>query len=219
MSRFRFALAALCLTTAWTSSCRTPRGADGSAVEPGTDTPGTSAQSPEAGSATRQPGALATVPAAPVEFWTGPGKRPFDVAARTSEREAGHTRAFGSITLQTALRARPVGQYPCTSCHLGRKVVMADQRIADAHDDIQPVHPAEAGAVCSTCHAADNVALLPLKEGDVNVEYMYGLVGTSSGKVVMIFHFRDSDRAMEILRANGVRILDSKAFWVAEQTP
>ena len=41
---------------------------------------------------------------------------------------------------------------------------MADQRIADAHDNIKPVHPAETGAVCSTCHAADNVELLPLKE-------------------------------------------------------
>lgn len=166
MNRFRFALAALCLTIAWTSSCKTPREAGESAVEPGTDTLGTSARSPEAGSATQQPGALATVPAAPVEFWTGPGKRPFDVAARTSEREAGHTRAFGSITLQTALRTRPVGQYPCTSCHLGRKVVMADKRIGDAHQNVEPVHPEQTGAVCSTCHAADNVELLPLKGGE-----------------------------------------------------
>jgi hypothetical protein len=60
-------------------------------------------------------------------------------------------------------------------------------------------------------------ALLPLKESDVNVEYMYGLVGTSSGKAVMIFHFRDNDRAVEILRASGIKILDSKAFWVVEQ--
>jgi hypothetical protein len=60
-------------------------------------------------------------------------------------------------------------------------------------------------------------ALYPLKEAGINVEYMYGLVGSSAGKAVMIFHFRDSDRAMEILRANGVRILDSKAFWLVEQ--
>src|SRR5512139_1686530 len=59
-------------------------------------------------------------------------------------------------------------------------------------------------------------ALFPLKEGDVNVEYMYGLVGTSSGKAVVVFRFRDNDRAIGILRANGVKILDSKAFWVAE---
>ena len=60
-------------------------------------------------------------------------------------------------------------------------------------------------------------ALRPLKEAGINVEYMYGLVGSSAGKAVMIFHFRDNDRAMEILRANGVRILDSKSFWLVEQ--
>jgi hypothetical protein len=109
--------------------------------------------------------ALATIQAAPVDPWKGPGDRPFEVAGRTSEREAGHARRFGEITLQTALRSRSLSQYPCTSCHLGRKVVMADKRIAHAHQDIQPVHPAQTGAVCSTCHAADNVELLPLKEG------------------------------------------------------
>ena len=62
-------------------------------------------------------------------------------------------------------------------------------------------------------------ALLPLKEGDVNVEYMYGLIGGSSGKAVVVFRFRDADRAMGILQANGVKILDSRAFWVAEHTP
>ena len=62
-------------------------------------------------------------------------------------------------------------------------------------------------------------ALLPLKESDVNVEYMYGLVGGTSGKAVVVFRFRDADRAIGILQANGVKILDSKAFWVAEHTP
>jgi hypothetical protein len=61
-------------------------------------------------------------------------------------------------------------------------------------------------------------ALLPLKEGDVNVEYMYGLIGGSSGKAVVVFRFRDTDRAIGILRDSGVKILDSKAFWVAEHT-
>lgn len=115
---------------------------------------------------TLEPGALATVHAAPADPWKGPGDRPFEVAGRSTEREAGQSRRFGSITLPTALRTRTLGQYPCTSCHLGRKVVMADQRVAHAHQDIQPVHPAQTGAVCSTCHAADNVELLPLKEGD-----------------------------------------------------
>jgi hypothetical protein len=113
-----------------------------------------------------EPGALKTVPSTPVQRWTGPGDQPFAVALRTSEREAGHARRFGSVTLQTALRARSLDQYPCTSCHLGRKVVMAAKRIADAHQDIRPLHPEQTGTLCSTCHAADDVEQLALESGE-----------------------------------------------------
>jgi hypothetical protein len=116
--------------------------------------------------ATREPGALATVPAAPVAPWTGPGDRSFKVATRTSEEESGHARRFGSITLEIALRTRPLGQYPCTSCHLGRKIVMAKKRVGDAHQNVQPEHPKQTGALCSTCHAADNVERLVLENGE-----------------------------------------------------
>ena len=43
---------------------------------------------------------------------------------------------------------------------------MADKRIADAHQNIQPVHPKQTGALCSTCHAAENVELLALQSGE-----------------------------------------------------
>jgi len=168
MSRTRVAVAALFLVAALTTAgCRERHEAGRDAPLPGADTLRSPAESAASAlNATRQPGALATVPAAPVEPWTGPGNRPFEVATRTSEREAGHARSFGSITLQTALRPRLLGQYPCTSCHLGRKVVMADKRIADAHQNVQPVHPKQTGALCSTCHAADNVELLALESGE-----------------------------------------------------
>jgi hypothetical protein len=112
-----------------------------------------------------EPGALKTVPSAPVQGWRGPADQPFDVALRTPEREPGHARRFGSVTLQTALRARPLGQYPCTSCHLGRKLVMTVERVADAHEDIQPVHPKQTGSRCSTCHASEDVEQLRLESG------------------------------------------------------
>jgi hypothetical protein len=166
MKRTRAGAALMCIAVAWmTAGCfeRHQPAWDDSAPSAGTLRPATGRATTR--SARLGPGALATVEAAPVERWKGPGDQSFEVAGRTSQPEAGHSRRFGSITLQTALRSRPLGQYPCTSCHLGRKVVMADRRIADAHGDIQPVHPAETGAVCSTCHAADNVELLPLKEG------------------------------------------------------
>jgi hypothetical protein len=168
MSRIQFAVAALCFTAAVTmSGCRArPDGGQG-AAGPEADTLGGAEKT--AGAALdpgRQPGALAIVPAEPVELWTGPGDRPFEVATRTSEREAGHARRFGSITLPTVLRSRPLGQYPCTSCHLGRKLVMAEKRTADAHQNVQPEHPKQTGALCSTCHAAANVELLTLENGE-----------------------------------------------------
>ena len=125
-----------------------------------------------------EPGALATVPRAPVLRWMGPGGRPFAVALRTSDREAGHARRFGSVTLQTALRARPLDQYPCSSCHLGRKIVMAAKRVADAHQDIRPVHPEQTGSLCSTCHAADDVERLALANGQrATLDESYRLCG------------------------------------------
>jgi hypothetical protein len=56
--------------------------------------------------------------------------------------------------------------------------------------------------------------LYPFKETKVNVEYMYALAGTSSGKAVLVFRFSDNDRAIEILRANKIRILDAEAFGI-----
>ncbi len=56
--------------------------------------------------------------------------------------------------------------------------------------------------------------LYPFKETKVNVEYMYALAGTSSGKAVMVFRFSDNDRAIEILRGNDIKILDAEAFGI-----
>jgi len=58
--------------------------------------------------------------------------------------------------------------------------------------------------------------LYPFKETKVNVEYMYALAGASSGKAVMVFRFSDNDRAIEILRANKVKLLDAEAFGIVE---
>lgn len=128
--------------------------------------------------AEREPGLLGTVAAAPVERWKGPGDRPFEVALRSTTREAGHARPFGTITLSIALRSRVAGlsQYPCTSCHLGRRVVMADERVKDAHQNIQPVHPKQTGAICATCHSRDDVELLLLQSGErATVDQSYRL--------------------------------------------
>jgi hypothetical protein len=168
MKRIRMNAAAWCLAVAWlVAGCHEPRASKA-------DQPPRSAVPVPIDSATAarnrnlEPGALATVQAVPAVIWKGPGDRPFEVALRSAAPEAGHSRMFGTITLPIALRSRTasISQYPCTSCHLGRKVVMANKRIKDAHNNIQPVHPAQTGAVCSTCHSADDVQLLTLKSGE-----------------------------------------------------
>jgi hypothetical protein len=135
-----------------------------------------------------EPGALGTVRAVLVQGWMGPGGRPFEVAVRTRDVESGHARRFGTITLRTTLRgpSPDLVQYPCTSCHLGRTVAMKDTRIGDAHQNIQPRHPALLGAVCSTCHSPDAVDSLALRTRErVGLDNSYRLCAQC--------HFRQAD--------------------------
>lgn len=167
MSRTWVRAAITCIAAAWiTAGCSNTDRARRDHSRPGADTVRADSGLAAARTANLEPGALKTVPSALVQGWTGPGTQPFAVALRTSELEPGHARRFGSVTLETALRARPLDEYPCTSCHAGRKLVMADKRVADAHQDIQTVHPAQTGSLCSTCHAADDVERLTLESGE-----------------------------------------------------
>ncbi|MEX2177208.1 MAG: hypothetical protein WD801_00765 [Gemmatimonadaceae bacterium] len=128
--------------------------------------------------ATLQPGALQTVYAAPVDNWQGPGSQPFEVALRTVDPTTALSRRFGTITMRTSLRVRApdLGQYPCTSCHLGRRMVLADKRVVGAHENIQTAHPVQTGGACATCHAAGNVEFLALKSGErVTLDHTYRL--------------------------------------------
>lgn len=168
MNRSAAGIAGLCLTAVGLAAgCR-----EGHQVRWDQPPPGTVVAAVDsataASNATLEPGALATVQAALVEGWKGPDGRPFEVALRSAAPEAGHTRRFGEITLPITLRNRAasLSQYPCTSCHAGRKIILADQRIRDAHHNIQPVHPKQTGAVCATCHLADDVAALTLRTGE-----------------------------------------------------
>jgi hypothetical protein len=135
---------------------------------------------------TREPGALRTVQSAPVHGRTGPGGRPFEVALRTPG--ALHARQFGTHTMGIALRTRTpdLSQYPCTSCHMGRSTVLQDERVGDAHQNIQPLHPRETGATCATCHAADDVELLALRSGEkATLDHAY--------RVCAQCHFQQAD--------------------------
>lgn len=125
-----------------------------------------------------EPGGLATVPAAPVTGWKGSGDKPFEVTVRTEDPPSALSRRFGTVTRRTSLRTRAadLGQFPCTSCHLGRAIVMSEERVKDAHQNIKAVHPVQTGGLCSTCHAPDNVELLALKSGErATLDHTYRL--------------------------------------------
>lgn len=118
--------------------------------------------------AVADPGVLGLVRSAPSQFLADSGQDGFEVALRSADQVVGHARRYGMVTRDIALRQRTpeLSNYPCTSCHLGRRVVMAPERIRDAHQNIQPVHPRATGAVCATCHAEDDVERLRVATGD-----------------------------------------------------
>jgi hypothetical protein len=44
----------------------------------------------------------------------------------------------------------------------------------------------------------------------INVEYMYAFVQKSEGNAVLIFRFDDADKAIEVLRQAGIRVLSGE---------
>jgi hypothetical protein len=58
--------------------------------------------------------------------------------------------------------------------------------------------------------------LKPLTEANVNVVFMYAHIHFSSSNAVMIFRFGDNDKAIEVLQASGVKLLDANNFGILE---
>lgn len=84
--------------------------------------------------------ALRTIPAEPVEGFTGPGGQPFHVARRTPAIE----------------------QYPCGACHERDGSVRDD---LDSHADIVAAHPARLDGDCDACHDPADRSLLEGRTG------------------------------------------------------
>ena len=49
-----------------------------------------------------------------------------------------------------------------------------------------------------------------LSDNDVNVEYMYGFVEKHSENALLVFRFDNPERAAQVLRENGLRVVDEK---------
>ena len=58
--------------------------------------------------------------------------------------------------------------------------------------------------------------LKPLMDANVNVVHMYAHIRANANRAVMIFRFGDIDKAVEILQAHDVTLLDADAFGMLE---
>ena len=58
--------------------------------------------------------------------------------------------------------------------------------------------------------------LQPLTDAKVYVVFMYAFIGFSQGQAVMIFRFSDNDKAIEVMQANNVNLLDAESFDILE---
>jgi len=58
--------------------------------------------------------------------------------------------------------------------------------------------------------------LQPLMAANIQVIFTYAFIGFSKDNAVMIFRFSDNDRAIEVLQANGVKLLDADSFGILE---
>lgn len=121
------------------------------------------------------PPALAAVRSEPVMGRTGPGGAPFEVAVREPGL-AGQDRRMGKRIFAIALRSDQPVASPCSSCHRPDQRVLRPEGAQNAHRNVLPRHPDQAGAQCRTCHAEGNVEQLALLDGTrVPLAHAYAL--------------------------------------------
>jgi len=52
--------------------------------------------------------------------------------------------------------------------------------------------------------------LAVLSKHAINVEYMYAFLAKATAKALLVFRFDDADKAIEVLKKNGIRVLSNK---------
>ncbi len=56
-------------------------------------------------------------------------------------------------------------------------------------------------------------ALGVLEKGEIGIEYMYAFVGKTSDQAMVIIRVDDSDKAIDILAKNGIKVLSSDSVY------
>lgn len=55
-----------------------------------------------------------------------------------------------------------------------------------------------------------------IKDAEISVAYMYAVIGSVSGKAIMVFRFEDNDTAIKVLQERGVGMLTSNDLRIYE---
>ncbi len=55
-----------------------------------------------------------------------------------------------------------------------------------------------------------------LFENGASVGHMYAIVGSVSGKAIMIFHFGDNEKAIKVIQENGISLLTTEELGIYE---
>lgn len=58
--------------------------------------------------------------------------------------------------------------------------------------------------------------LKPLTRAGVSVIFMYAFITFAQGNAIMIFRFSDNDKAIKVLKASGINLLDPESFGILE---
>ncbi|MGD2097592.1 MAG: amino acid-binding protein [Desulfobacterales bacterium] len=58
--------------------------------------------------------------------------------------------------------------------------------------------------------------LKPLTRAGVSIIFMYAFITFAQGNAIMIFRFSDNDKAIEVLKASGINLLDPESFGILE---
>ncbi len=62
------------------------------------------------------------------------------------------------------------------------------------------------------------IVLKPILDANVQVVFMYVFLRKDSDRAVMIFRFSDNDKAIAIMKENGMTLLDAKQFGSLENS-
>jgi hypothetical protein len=60
--------------------------------------------------------------------------------------------------------------------------------------------------------------LKPILDADIQVVFMYAFLRQSQERAVMIFRFSDNDKAIAVMQAHGVNLLDATQFGILENS-